>query len=87
MYATGIGLVIEGIARAEHQERLEKLKKTQPVTIIPKETQPIETEEPIEEEEETSRIRRKRSKNGRTKKGLDLTQIITKFFSADEINE
>ena len=88
MYATGIGLVIEGIARAEHQERIESLKKKEPVIVIPKEPVTEETDQTQETEEEESRTRRKRAKTGKSgHKRLDLTQIITKFFSADEINE
>ena len=89
MYATGIGLVIEGIARAEHQERMEQLHKKTPVTVIPKEEP---KEEPVESVEDTnddgSRGRRRKARSGKSgHKGFDLTQIITKFFSADEINE
>ena len=89
MYATGIGLVIEGIARAEHQERMERLHKKEPVTVIPKETPKEEPVEPIEDtEEDTGRRSRRKPRSGKSgHKGFDLTQIITKFFSADEINE
>jgi len=86
MYATGIGLVIEGIARAEFQERMEKRKKKESAPAVT--PAPIATpEEPQQEEiQENERGRRGRRKE-KTHKGLDLTQIITKFFSADEINE
>ena len=89
MYATGIGLVIEGIARAEHQERMERLASKERVTTarVPVTPEPEPVTEP-EPEEETERGHRRRAKKERTgHKGLDLTQIITKFFSADEINE
>lgn len=86
MYATGIGLVIEGIARAEFQERMEKRKKKESAPAVT--PAPIATpEEPQQEEiQENERGRRGRRKE-KNHKGLDLTQIITKFFSADEINE
>ncbi|MCR5014134.1 MAG: cell division protein FtsA [Bacteroidales bacterium] len=86
MYATGIGLVIEGIKRAEYQERMERLKKKETITIIPKE-EPMEEPEAVEPEEESSRGHRRKPKKEKTHKSWDLTQIITKFFSADEINE
>ena len=88
MYATGIGLVIEGIARAEQQERMESLKAKEHPTIIPKTIEPEVIEPEQEPEDETSHSRRRKAKKEKSgHKGLDLTQIITKFFSADEINE
>ena len=89
MYATGIGLVIEGIARAEHQEKMERLHRKEPVVVIPKETPkeaPVESSE--DNGDDTSHGRRRKARSGKSgHKGFDLTQIITKFFSADEINE
>ena len=89
MYATGIGLVIEGIARAEYQEKMERAKHKEPIIVIPH--KPVEEVEEQEEEqqEEVSRRSRRRSKNeGEKKHRLDLTKIITKFFSEEnEIKE
>ena len=89
MYSTGIGLVIEGIARAEYQEKMERAKHKEPVIVIPhKPAEPVEeTEE--QQPEETSRRSRRRPKNeGEKKHRLDLTKIITKFFSEEnEIKE
>ena len=87
MYATGIGLVIEGIKRAEYQERMEHLKKKEPVVVIPTVEEPIEETNETALEEETSRGHRRKPKKEKSHKSWDLTQIITKFFSADEINE
>ena len=88
MYATGIGLVIEGIARAEQQERMENIKAKEQPIVIPKPIEPEVIEPEQEPEEETRHGRRRRGgKEKSGHKGLDLTQIITKFFSADEINE
>ena len=88
MYATGIGLVIEGIARAEQQERMERLKAKEPVTVTPKTVEPVFEEPEQDPEEESSHSRRRKTRKEKSgHKGLDLTQIITKFFSADEINE
>ena len=87
MYATGIGLVIEGIKRAEYQERMERFKKKEPVVVIPKVAEPEEQPETEEPEEETRHVRPRKVKKEKTHKSWDITQIITKFFSADEINE
>ena len=89
MYATGIGLVIEGIARAEYQEKMERAKHKEPIRVIP--VQPADdTEETSEPTEEPSRGRGRRSSRG-TKAGhrrFDLPQIITKFFTEEnEIKE
>ena len=90
MYATGIGLVIEGIARAEHQERMENLQARQQATLRPAPVvhEPEPEPEPEPEVEDNSRSHRRKARKEKSgHKGLDLTQIITKFFSADEINE
>ncbi len=87
MYATGIGLVIEGISRTEHADRMERLKGKEAIKVIPKEEEPIEDTEALETEDENIHSRRRKPKKEKTHKEWNLTQIITKFFSADEINE
>jgi cell division protein FtsA len=87
MYATGIGLVIEGISRTEHADRMERLKGKEAIKVIPKEEEPIEDTEALESEDENIHSRRRKPKKEKTHKEWNLTQIITKFFSADEINE
>ena len=88
MYATGIGLVIEGIARAEYQEKMEKVKHRKPDhnTII--QPEPVFEEEKPEEEEEPTDTRRRKPSRTSKRHGFDITKIITKFFSEEnEINE
>lgn len=87
MYATGIGLVIEGIARAEYQEKMERAKHKEPIVVIPH--KPVEEEEKVEEQpEEPTRRSRRQKKEGEKKHRFDLTKIITVFLSEEnEIKE
>lgn len=87
MYATGIGLVIEGIARAEYQEKMERAKHKEPIVVIPH--KPVEEEEIVEEQpEEPTRRSRRQKKEGEKKHRFDLTKIITVFLSEEnEIKE
>lgn len=87
MYATGIGLVIEGIARAEYQEKMERAKHKEPIVVIPH--KPVEKEEIVEEQpEEPTRRSRRQKKEGEKKHRFDLTKIITVFLSEEnEIKE
>jgi cell division protein FtsA len=86
MYSTGIGIVIETIARMEHDEFLqasaaaEKRRKgiVEPQVVVAAET---EQEEAKEEKDETTQRKPK-------KKGLDLKKIVTsltEFFTPDNI--
>ena len=86
MYSTGIGIVIETIARMEHDEFLqasaaaEKRRKgiVEPQVVVAAET---ELEEAKEEKDETTQRKPK-------KKGLDLKKIVTsltEFFTPDNI--
>ena len=92
MYATGIGLVIEGIARAEYQEKMERRKHpeppfTKPIPVVEEET--VQQPE-VEEEEESRKSRRSKKQKDKEGKGhrFDITKIITKFFSEEnEIKE
>ena len=89
MYATGIGLVIEGIARAEYQEKMERRKHPDAPFAKPVSVEPEEPEQQPEEEEESSRSRRRKSKDKEGKRhGFDITKIITKFFTEEnEVKE
>ena len=91
MYATGIGLVIEGIARAEYQEKMERLKHPEHLFTAPVSAEQSEPEEQPEVEEEDSRSHRRKAKEKdpeRKRRGFDITKIITKFFSEEnEIKE
>ena len=86
MYSTGIGIVIETIARMEHDEFLqasaaaEKRRKgiVEPQVVVAAET---ELEEAKEEVDESSQKKPR-------KKGLDLKKIVTsltEFFTPDNI--
>jgi cell division protein FtsA len=84
MYSTGIGLVIETIARMEHDEFLEASKpkeKPSPEPIVNTEdgTAIIETNEKADEKE---------GKGKKSKKKIDLTKIVTsftQFFTPEDI--
>ena len=84
MYATGIGLVIETIARMEHDEQLfesqqaeRKKEQTEtPVEVV------LPTETPETEEQKDAKPKK------RERRGLDLTEIVTtlsKIFTPDDI--
>ena len=86
MYSTGIGIVIETIARMEHDEFLQASAAAEmrskgivePQVVVPAETEQDEAEE---EKDETIQRRPK-------KKGLDLKKIVTsltEFFTPDNI--
>ena len=85
MYSTGIGIVIETIARMEHDEFLQASKKV--------ETEPVGSKplaEPITEDLSTEETDTKKDENGDKKKkkiGIDLKKIVstfTEFFTPDE---
>ena len=90
MYSTGIGIVIETIARLEHDEHLQASKTTQREQTKPQtgsETAgataivPETTENNDEQEENTTKKRKK--------KGIDLKKIVTSltdFFGPDNID-
>ena len=87
MYATGIGLVIEGIARAEYQEKMDKAKNRRPeFTAVPQ--QETEIEEEQNPGDDTNGGRRRRPSRQPKSHRFDITKIITKFFSEEnEIKE
>ena len=74
MYSTGIGLVIEGIQRAECR----KVKKEPVVIETPHIEEPIRgNAEPVVEQPQTTK----------EPWGSGLFRIITRFFSADEVKD
>lgn len=84
MYSTGIGIVIETLARMAHDEHLQASKKAETIAITV-ETEPLESSvnEMVEEPEEEKNGRKKR------KKGIDLSKIvttITDFINRDNID-
>ncbi len=85
MYSTSIGIVIETIARMDHDEYLKASQTAQPAmssrAVVPEETV-VDTEEHevVEEREEDSKKKKK--------KGIDLKKIVvsfTEFFTPDNI--
>ena len=85
MYSTSIGIVIETIARMDHDEYLKASQAAQPAmssrAVVPEETV-VDTEDPevVEEREDDSKKKKK--------KGIDLKKIVvsfTEFFTPDNI--
>ena len=85
MYSTSIGIVIETIARMDHDEYLKASQAAQPAmssrAVVPEETV-VDTEEHevVEEREDDSKKKKK--------KGIDLKKIVvsfTEFFTPDNI--
>ncbi len=85
MYSTSIGIVIETIARMDHDEYLKASQAAQPAmssrAVVPEETV-VDTEERevVEEREDDSKKKKK--------KGIDLKKIVvsfTEFFTPDNI--
>ena len=85
MYSTSIGIVIETIARMDHDEYLKASQAAQSAmssrAVVPEETV-VDTEEPevVEEREDDSKKKKK--------KGIDLKKIVvsfTEFFTPDNI--
>ena len=85
--STGIGIVIETIARMEHDEFLQAAKESEkekaaiPVFGTPEEAPVTETEEAAKEKEETGKKKKK--------KGFDVRGIIsslTEIFVPDDID-
>ncbi|MBR6228095.1 MAG: cell division protein FtsA [Bacteroidales bacterium] len=85
MFSTSIGIVIETIARMDHDEYLKASQAAQPAmssrAVVPEETV-VDTEEHevVEEREDDSKKKKK--------KGIDLKKIVvsfTEFFTPDNI--
>ena len=86
MFSTGIGIVIETIARMEHDDFLQTLEETEKArTIVTEKAKTITTEpEPAESDDEPTKTDTKKKK----KKGIDLKKIVTsftEFFTPDNI--
>ena len=86
MYSTGIGIVIETIARMEHDEYLKASKAADEVRVEAKPAEEIVVENPeaTEIDTETAETEDKKKK----KKGIDLKKIVTsftEFFTPDNI--
>jgi len=83
MYSTSIGIVIETIARMEHDEFLEASKKAEEERISSK-----LPAEPVIEDTKSEETDSDKDKNeGKKKKGIDLKKIVTsftEFFTPDE---
>lgn len=81
MYATGIGLIIETIARMEHDSKLEAAKHAKAtIKTVPAQTE--ETDEPAEDESPII------DNNGNGHRRLSMKDIVTSFtnlFTADNI--
>ncbi len=86
MYSTGIGIVIETIARMEHDEHLRKMEETErQKTFGPK----IEVETETDDEKKEKPVDETQGKGKKPKKkGIDLKKIVTTFtemFTPDDI--
>jgi cell division protein FtsA len=83
MYATGVGLVIEGIARQEHEEKLKQHQTTQPMAT----EQALDAPESDKtEQQETGKTERVKEPK---KKSFTLQKIVTSlsgFFKEDDID-
>lgn len=88
MFATGIGLVIEGIARAEYEEKMEKVRhKKLPFMNIQQVEEHVEEEEEIKDKNPKEKSGRRKPREAKTRR-FDITKIITKIFSEEnEIDE
>ena len=92
MYATGIGLVIETIARMEHDNQLFASQEAEraKAKVVPTVEAPAQTPvaEEVEEKEDTKESKRKKREREGERRGLDLTQIVTtlsRIFTPDDI--
>lgn len=88
MYATGIGLVIEGIKRAEYQEKIDRRKHKEAPFVKPSSIEPEASEQTASEEESDTKPHRRQREKTDKKPRFSITNIITKFFSEEnEIKE
>ena len=85
MYSTGIGLVIETIARMEHDEFLEASKPTEKPILEPT----VNTEDGAAIAETEEKADEKGGKDKKPRKKIDLTKIVTsftQFFTPEDID-
>ena len=86
MYSTGIGIVIETIARFEHDEFLKSSKEPE-LTKYPMPTNDTEVMTDTDEADETTD--EKPGKEKKPRKKIDLTKIVTsftQFFTPEDID-
>ena len=86
MYSTGIGLVIETIARMEHDEFLEASK---PIIVKPIPEPIVNTEDMAALAEAEEKTDEKTKKEKKPRKKIDLTKIVTsftQFFTPEDID-
>ena len=82
MYSTGIGIVIETIARMEHDEYLQASKKAEEKQSFQPVEPTVETPQPVEIDPNKNDNDGKRKKKGFDVKGIIAT--LTEFFTPDE---
>ena len=84
MYATGIGLVIETIARMEHDEQLQRAQKAEarPTIVAPPASAADEVAATVEETE-TEDSKKERRKMGDMMKGIIVS--LSNIFTTDDI--
>mgnify|MGYP002624268857 FL=1 len=84
MYATGIGLVIETIARMEHDEQLQRAQKAEarPTIVAPPASAAEEVAATVEETE-TEDSKKERRKMGDMMKGIIVS--LSNIFTTDDI--
>ena len=86
MYSTGIGIVIETIARMEHDDFLRASKEAEYSRISAQQKELSADEQP--EAEETDQEAEEAEGKKKAKKGIDLKKIVTsftEFFTPDNI--
>lgn len=84
MYSTSIGIVIESIARMQLDSKLHASQEAEKAKAHVVAVQEVTIEDAANEEEMDS----KDKKGGKTKKKIDLKEIITSFsniFTTDDI--
>ena len=87
MYSTGIGIVIETIARMEHDATLQAAKALEAARIDSEKSQSTTT--PAIDTEAAEKQEEKESKNAKKKKVIDLKKIVTSFteiFTPEDID-
>ena len=88
MFATGIGLVIEGIARAEYEEKMDRMRHRKSPVMNLKPIDDSVEEEVTEPEDKVQEPGDKKKPRRERKRGFDITKIITKIFSEEnEVDE
>ena len=87
MYSTGIGIVIETIARMEHDEHLRNIEETEKEKTVGRKKDEEIVVAPEAEDTVTETVENDTKK--KKKKGIDLKKIVTSFteiFTPDDID-